>query len=87
MNVPQADIDYCLKVELSALPSEKELFDECMNNYSLSERVKFPRCDRDIHDGCILTGVFMTCRKDKSLTPERYPNPVRSRKAKKKSID
>lgn len=84
MNVPQADIDYCLKVEFSVTESEKELFDDCMNGRSLSERIKSPLSDRDIRDGCILIGVFMACRKDKSLTPERESDlPIRSRKVKR----
>lgn len=65
MKVPQADIDFCLKVEASVKPHEKSFFDECMNGVSLSTRIKSPRSDRDVYDGCILMGVFIRGRTNK----------------------
>ena len=64
---PQADIDRCLAVEASVTKGEMPLYLECMNGVPLSVRVRSPRpedCEgRDVRDGCILTGVFMQCRK------------------------
>ena len=64
---PQEDIDRCLAIEASVTPDEMPLYMECMSNVPLSTRVRSPRpCDcegRDVRDGCILTGVFMQCRK------------------------
>jgi hypothetical protein len=54
-------------------PDEMPLYMECMNNVPLSTRVRAPRpCDgegRDVRDGCILTGVFLQCRKPNAETP------------------
>ncbi len=64
---PQEDIDRMLQVEASVRPEEMGLYLECMNGIPLSERVKSPRPldaeGRDVRDGCILTGVFLRCRK------------------------
>jgi len=69
---PQEDIDRCLVVEASVTPEELPLYMECMNNVPLSVRVRSPRpCDcegRDVRDGCILTGVFIQCRKPNNLS-------------------
>jgi hypothetical protein len=66
-NTPQEDIDRCLAIEASVKPEEKALYLECMNGVPLSVRVESPRKldaeGRDVRDGCILTGVFVTCRK------------------------
>jgi hypothetical protein len=44
---------------------EKELYDDCMNNVSMSERIKNPIADgRNIRDGCILTGIFCHCKEN-----------------------
>ena len=65
---PQADIAACLAVEKSVKPDEMPLYLECMNMVPLSVRVKSPRPldaeGRDVRDGCILTGVFLRCRKE-----------------------
>lgn len=66
---PQEDIDRCLAIEASVTQEELPLYMECMNDVPLSVRVRSPRpCDgegRDVRDGCILTGVFIQCRKPK----------------------
>ena len=62
---PQKDIDWALSVEKSVQDHEKELYDDCMNNVSMSERVKNPSADgRNIRDGCILTGVYCHCKEN-----------------------
>jgi hypothetical protein len=67
---PQEDIDKMLAVEKSVKPEEMALYMECMGGVPMSARVKSPRpCDaegRDVRDGCILTGVFIRCRKPAS---------------------
>jgi len=73
---PQEDIDKMLAVEKSVKPEEMALYMECMGGVPLSVRVKSPRpCDgegRDVRDGCILTGVFIRCRKSAN-NPEVAP--------------
>lgn len=64
-HTPQEDIDRMLAVEQSVTPEEGDLFMECMNGRTLSERIKSPvesEQGRDVRDGCILVGVFMRCR-------------------------
>lgn len=64
---PQEHIDRCLEIEASVRPDEMPLYLDCMNGVPLSVRVKNPRpCDcegRDVRDGCILTSIFVRCRK------------------------
>lgn len=66
-DTPQVDIDRMLEVERSVKPEEMPLYLDCMDGIPLSVRIKSPRpldCEgRDVRDGCILTGVFIRCRK------------------------
>jgi len=62
---PQKDIDWALSVEKSIQDNEKALYNDCMNNVSMSERIKNPDVDgRNIRDGCILTGIFCLCKEN-----------------------
>lgn len=56
---PQSDIDRALEIEKSVKPNEMALYMECMNNVPMSQR----KGSFDIRQGCILSGVFMRCRK------------------------
>jgi hypothetical protein len=88
-DTPQADIDWALSVQNSVKPEEMPLYNECMNGRNMSERINNTRTDedipgRDIRDGCILTGIFVTCRPKENFTPEHEAPKTKSNKTKKK---
>ena len=57
---PKEDVDRMLAVEKSVKPEEMPLYLDCLNGRPLSQR----KTASDIRAGCILTGVFMSCRKN-----------------------
>jgi hypothetical protein len=88
-DTPQADIDWALSVQNSVKPEEMALYMECMNGRNMSERINNRDINerepgRDIRDGCLLTGIFVTCRPKENYTPEHEAPKTKLNKTKKK---
>lgn len=91
-NTLQDDIDWALSVQHSVKPEEMPLYNECMNGRNMTERINNRDINerepgRDIRDGCLLTGIFVTCRPKENYTPEREwqkTKQIKTKKVKKK---
>ena len=61
MRPPQEHIERALRVECSIEPDEKSNYLEIMNQLPMSQRTT----DQQLHDGCILTGIFERAYRNK----------------------
>lgn len=59
MTTPQKDIDWALSIEKGLQDNELTLYLEIMNGLRMSER----KTEKEIRDGCILTGMFVRYNK------------------------
>lgn len=56
---PQKHIDRALRVEESIKSYERDNYLKIMNHLPMSQRTR----DQELHDGCILTGIFETAHR------------------------
>lgn len=66
MRPPQEHIDEALEVERNVSDSDRELYLECLNQKPMSQRTT----DRELRDGCILTGVYRRCKPEIDVLDE-----------------
>ena len=59
MTTPQKDIDWALSIEKGLQDNELTLYLEIMNGLRMSKR----KTEKEIRDGCILTGMFVRYNK------------------------
>jgi hypothetical protein len=66
MRPPQEHIDAALEAERNVPNSDQKLYLECMNQKPMSQRTT----DRELRDGCILTGVYRRCKPEIDVLDE-----------------